>query len=405
MTVTIKKSKANGVINAPPSKSVAHRALICAAFSSGSLVSNIAYSEDITATIDCLEALGATVKRYENSVFIGNLDPKNFKEDTMLYCNESGSTLRFMLPICLLCGKKITLKGTKKLVSRPLSVYEEICESNGFLFEKGEDFVTVCGKLTAGEYFVRGDISSQFITGLIFALSLLKNDSKIKIKGKIESKSYINLTLEVLKDFGIIVEFCDDIILIKGNCRYNSNDYFVEADCSNAAFLDSFNLLGGFVEVLDLNPDTTQGDYVYKRFFDELKQGVKQFDLSDCPDLAPIMFSMAAVFGGASFLGTKRLKIKESDRAQAMKQELQKFGIETKIYDNEVVIEGGKLKAPTENLCSHNDHRIVMSLAVLSSITGGTISGAEAVNKSYPEFFNDIKKLGIGLDLYETRQG
>lgn len=398
MTVTIKKSKANGVINAPPSKSVAHRALICAAFSSGSLVSNIAYSEDITATLDCLEALGATVKRYENSVFIGGLDPENFKDGTVLFCNESGSTLRFMLPICLLCGKKITLKGTKKLISRPLSVYEEICESNGFLFEKGEDSVTVCGSLKAELYEVAGDISSQFITGLIFALSLLKNDSKIKIKGKIESKSYINLTLEVLKDFGIIVEFCDGIILIKGNCRYNSNDYFVEADCSNAAFLDSFNLLGGLVEVLGLKPDTAQGDYVYKRFFDRLKNGVKQFDLSDCPDLAPIMFSMAAVFGGVSFTGTKRLKIKESDRAAAMQQELKKFGIKTEIYDNEVVIGGGILKTPQEILCSHNDHRIVMSLAVLSSITGGTISGAEAVNKSYPDFFNDIEKLGIGLE-------
>lgn len=404
MTVTVKKSKADGVINAPPSKSVAHRALICAAFSSGSLVSNIAYSEDITATLDCLEALGATVRRYENSAFLGNLDPRNFKEDAVLFCNESGSTLRFMLPICLLCGKKITLTGTKKLISRPLSVYEEICKNNGFLFEKGEDSVTVCGKLTAGEYFVRGDISSQFITGLIFALSFLKNDSKITLTGKIESKSYIEITLKVLKDFGVSVEFNGNVLTVKANQSFCATDYFVEGDCSNAAFLDSFNLLGGFVEVLGLKPDTTQGDYVYKRFFDRLKKGVKQFDLSDCPDLAPITFSMAAVFGGASFLGTKRLKIKESDRAQAMKQELQKFGIETKIYDNEVVIEGGKLKAPTENLCSHNDHRIVMSLAVLSSITGGTICGAEAVNKSYPDFFNDIEKLGIGLDLYETRQ-
>ena len=304
-----------------------------------------------------------------------------------------------MLPICLLSDKKITLKGTKRLFERPLGIYEEICQNQGLFFEKGEDSVTVCGPLKSGEYAVRGDISSQFITGLIFALSLLKEDSKITLTGKIESKSYIEITLKALKDFGVKVDFTDNVICIKGGQQFIATDYFVEGDCSNAAFLDSFNLLGGEVEVLSLNPDTTQGDYVYKRFFEELKQGVKRFDLSDCPDLAPIMFSMASVFGGATFTGTKRLKIKESDRAEAMKEELKKFCIETKIYDNEVVIEGGNLNTPNEILYSHNDHRIVMSLAVLSSITGGTISGAEAVNKSYPDFFSDIKKLGLEVKI------
>ena len=397
MTVTIKQSKAKGVITAPPSKSVAHRALICAANTNGCTVSHIAYSDDINATLNCLEALGSKVERHENSVFLGGLNSKNFKENAVLLCNESGSTLRFMLPICLLSDKKITLKGTKRLFERPLGIYEEICQNQGLYFEKGEDFVTVCGPLKSGEYAVRGDISSQFITGLIFALSLLNEDSKIILTGKIESKSYIEITLKTLKDFGVKVEFTGNVICIKGGQEYNSTDFFVEGDCSNAAFLDSFNLLGGEVEVLGLNPVTTQGDYVYKRFFEELKQGVKRFDLSDCPDLAPIMFSMAAVLGGATFTGTKRLKIKESDRAEAMKQELKKFGIETKIYDNEVVIESGVLNTPNEILCSHNDHRIVMSLAVLSSITGGTISGAEAVNKSYPDFFKDINKLKIEL--------
>lgn len=399
MTVTIKQSKAKGVITAPPSKSVAHRALICAANTSGSPVSNISYSDDINATLNCLEALGSKVERHENSVFLGGLNSKNFKENTVLLCNESGSTLRFMLPICLLSDKKITLKGTKRLFERPLGIYEEICQNQGLFFEKGEDFVTVCGPLKSGEYAVRGDISSQFITGLIFALSLLNENSKITLTGKIESKSYIEITLKALKDFGVSIEFTDNVICIKGGQQFNATDYFVEGDCSNAAFLDSFNLLDGEVEVLRLNPVTTQGDYVYKRFFEELKQGVKRFDLSDCPDLAPIMFSMAAVLGGATFTGTKRLKIKESDRAEAMKEELKKFCIETKIYDNEVVIEGGVLNTPNEILCSHNDHRIVMSLAVLSSITGGTISGAEAVNKSYPDFFSDIKKLGLEVKI------
>lgn len=398
MTVTIKKSKAIGTILAPPSKSVAHRALICAAISSGTLVSNVAFSDDITATLDCLEALGATVKRYENSVFLGGLGPESFKDGTVLFCNESGSTLRFMLPICLLCNKKITLKGTKRLFERPLDVFEEMCERKGLYFTKGEDFVTVCGPLNAGEYTVRGDVSSQFITGLLLALSYLKEDSQINVLGDPQSRPYIDITIELLKEFGIDIKTAQNSFYIKGGQYFKTNDYFIEGDCSNAAFLDSFNLLGGSVEVLGLKPDTTQGDYVYKDIFEALKNKKQSFDLSDCPDLAPILFALAAFLEGATFTGTKRLKLKESNRAVAMQMELEKFGITTNIFDDTVVIGGGKLIAPREILCSHNDHRIVMALAVLCSVTGGTISGAEAVNKSYPDFFNDIEKLGIGLE-------
>ncbi len=402
MTVTINKSTAKGTITAPPSKSVSHRALICAAFSKGCRVSNVAYSDDVNATLDCLEALGATVERNESSVFLGGLDPESFKENTEINCNESGSTLRFMLPISLLSNKKITLKGTKRLFERPLDVFEEMCENKGLYFEKNENSVTVCGPLKEGEYAIRGDVSSQFITGLLLALSSLKSDSKLTILGDLQSRPYIDITIAILKDFGIDIKVSGNSFYIKGGNEFCTKDYFIEGDCSNAAFLDSFNLLGGCVSVNGINPNTTQGDYVYKQIFSDLKDGKKQFDLSDCPDLAPILFSLAAYLGGATFTGTRRLKIKESNRATAMQEELGKFGINTKVYDDEVIIEGGILNKPTEILCSHNDHRIVMSLSVLCSITGGTISGAEAVNKSYPNFFDDIKKLEIGLDFNEA---
>lgn len=402
MTITIKKSTAKGTVTAPPSKSVSHRALICAAFSKGCKVSNVAYSDDVNATLNCLEVLGATAQRKENSAFLGNLNPEKFKENTVLDCFESGSTLRFMLPICLLGNKKITLTGTKRLFERPLDVFEEMCDKKGLFYEKNENSVTVCGPLNAGEYAVRGDISSQFITGLLLALAFLKGDSTLTILGDAQSRPYIDITIAILKDFGIDIKVSGNSFYIKGSQSFKTDDYFIEGDCSNAAFLDSFNLLGGEVLVEGINTDTTQGDYIYKQIFSDLKNGKKQFDLSDCPDLAPILFSLAAYLGGATFTGTHRLKIKESNRALAMQEELKKFGINTKVYDNEVIIEGAILKEPTEILYSHNDHRIAMALTVLCSITGGTISRAEAVNKSYPNFFKDLDKLKIGLDFDET---
>ena len=179
-------------------------------------------------------------------------------------------------------------------------------------------------------------------------------------------------------------------------------EYTVEGDYSNAAFLDAFNLLGGEVQVIGLSETSVQGDKVYKEMFEQLSGGTKEFDLSDCPDLAPIMFALSAVKGGARFTGTARLKIKESDRAEAMKQELKKFGIDLKIKENEVIVEKGAINPPTEILCGHNDHRIVMALSLLCSMVGGTIAGAEAVNKSFPDFFDKIKALKVDVILNDN---
>lgn len=403
MTVNIKKSTASGSVAAPPSKSAAHRALICGALSCGSTVTNIEYSNDISATLDCLEALGAKVTRGADSVIIGGLNPQ-CTQDAILDCRESGSTLRFLIPLCMMCDRKITLVGSERLFSRNLEVFEKIAADSGILFEKHTNRLTLKGKLLSGDYKVAGNISSQFISGLLFALPLLQGDSTLEIVGEYESAPYVALTVKALRDFGINIEKSDErIYKIKGGQHYAATNTAVEGDYSNAAFLDGFNLLGGNVAVTGLCDNTLQGDSVYKEMFSALnsKSGNKHFDLSNCPDLAPVMFALSAVCGGAEFVGTKRLKIKESDRAEAMREELAKFGISVDVYENSVTVHGGELGAPTETLYGHNDHRIVMALSLLCSVTGGTIKGASAVAKSYPDYFEKIKTLGIVID-YEV---
>ncbi len=395
MNVTIEKSIAKGVIKAPPSKSMAHRALICGALSKSSIISNISYSKDIIATLDCLEKIGAHIEKKGDVVKIGGLEPSNISDNIKLFCNESGSTLRFFIPLCMLSGKKATFSGSTRLFERPLTVYEDICREQNIFFEKKEESVSVCGVLKSGDYYVPGDISSQFITGLLFALPLLSDDCRLTVTGRFESASYIDLTLSAMSNFGVVVKRENNIFYIKGGQKYKSRDYIVEGDCSNAAFLEGFNLLGGEIEVKGIKNNTLQGDKVYLDMYKALKEGGKHFDLSDCPDLAPIMFAMAAYCGGAEFTGTARLRIKESDRAVAMAEELSKFGINVSVYDNSVKVHNGVLRKPEVILNGHNDHRIVMALSVLCSVTGGSIDGAEAISKSYPDFFERITELGI----------
>ena len=402
MNVKIYPSKAEGKAIAPPSKSVAHRALICGALSGRSVIDNVAFSKDVTATLNCLSALGAGCSTDNDSVTLGGLNAFDPNESIVLDCFESGSTLRFLIPLCLISGKEITLKGANRLFERPLSIYEAICREQGMLFEKNENSVTLCGPLKSGNYRVNGDVSSQFISGLLFALPLLDGVSIVEIVGKLESASYVDITLGVLSDFGIKITRVGNRFIILGNQRYQGREYTVEGDYSNAAFLDAFNLIGGNVELCGLSHNTLQGDAAYKKIFEGLENGKKNFDLSDCPDLAPVLFALAAVKGGATFTGTARLKIKESDRGEAMARELKKFGVPVTVGENHVEIGSTFIKAPTETLFGHNDHRIVMALAVLCSIVGGEIQGAEAISKSYPDFFKVIQQLNIGLSTDEN---
>ncbi len=401
MTVTIEKGCAVGKVAAPPSKSMAHRALICAALSQNSIIDGVELSDDINATLECLKKLGANITSDGRKITLGGLLPQNIT-DSEIYCHESGSTLRFLIPICLLSSGKTTLRGAARLMERPLSVYADIYREKGLYFSQSSYSVTVGGPLKGGIFTVPGDISSQFISGLLFALPLCDGDSEIRITGNLESAPYIDLTLKVLNDFGVDIKRQDNTFKIKGNQTYKNRNLSVEGDWSNAAFLDAFNLFGGVVAVTGLDDKSLQGDRVYRQHFAALKDGFCEIDLSACPDLAPIEFAVAVALNGARFTGTKRLKAKESDRAEAMRQELSKFGITVAVEENSVTVHGGNLKVPTKVIDSHNDHRIVMATALLCTLTGGTIENAQAVNKSFPDFFEKIESLGIGVKRYET---
>ena len=404
MIAEIKPSKGKGIMEAPPSKSMAHRLLICAGLSEGkSVVEGISSSEDMKATLDCLSAIGAEYEIEGDKVTLNGANIRNIPEGAVLRCRESGSTLRFFIPICLLDGKTFTLTGSQKLLSRPLSVYEKIFKEQGISFEASADKITVGGKLKSGTFEIPGDISSQFITGLLFVLPLLEENSLIKLLPPVESRSYINLTVEALATFGVKIEWQDEnTLFIKGGQNYKAVDAKVEGDYSNAAFFEALNVLGSEIEMTGLKPESLQGDKVYEKYFPLLEKGEKNIDISDCPDLGPILFAVAAAKNGGTFTGTRRLKIKESDRAAAMAEELAKFGTKVTVNEDSVIIDASEFHAPTETLWGHNDHRIVMSCAVLSTITGGKIEGAEASRKSLPDFFERIKNLGFEVSLYDA---
>lgn len=401
MKVTVMPSKAVGEVIAPPSKSMAHRALICGALTTKSIIRNVAYSKDIEATLRCLRAMGAAVVCEDDVVTIGGLNPFSIPEGARLDCGESGSTLRFLLPLCLLADRPITLCGSGRLMERPLGIYENICREQGLSFNRGDNEIKVCGPLRAGMYTMVGDVSSQFITGMLLALSLLVDDSQLHVCGKFESESYVNLTTSAQKAFGVRVERAGNTYFVKGGQAYTASEYSVEGDCSNAAFLDAFNMLDGDVKVSGLSGETPQGDWVYRRFYEQLHGENRHFDLSDCPDLGPVMFALAAALGGATFTGTARLRMKESDRVAAMVEELAKFGVTATVEDNAVEIHNAVLRTPACELCGHNDHRIVMSLSLLCSVVGGVINGVEAVAKSYPDYFSVIRSLGIEVNYHD----
>ncbi len=382
-----------GEIFAPPSKSMAHRYLICGALSEQSRVSGLAMSEDIKATADCLKALGSRVDFENDTALVGGLCPK---EEAQLDCRESGSTLRFMLPLALLGNKEITMTGSPRLMERGAGLYEQMCGEHGLFFENKNGKITVKGPLKPGKYSIDGSLSSQYFSGMIFALSTLDGDSELKVKGKLQSRPYVNMTIKALADFGVKIERIPGGFFIHGGQKFLSRDAAVEGDWSNAAFLSA---LSDKVIVKGLDEHSLQGDKLYPQLFKNV--GSYQIDLSDTPDLAPVLFAVAALKDKGDFVGTRRLKIKESDRAEAMKNELLKFGVNTTIFDDRVIV-SGKLKTPSAELYGHNDHRIVMALSVLAARVGGVIDGAEAVSKSFPDFFDVIKKLNVKVNLTDA---
>ena len=396
MKVTFTPSHLQGTITAPPSKSMAHRMLICGGLSEGvSTIRGISDSDDVSSTLRCLNALGVSYEKNGTNVIICGTDFRKSVPSEELYCHESGSTLRFLLPLCLLSGNKAILSGTEKLLSRPLSVYETICKDQGIAYLQEKSGVTVKGKLIPGEYKIPGNISSQFITGLLFTLPLCDGDSILQILPPIESRSYLDLTTEALRTFGIEIVWQDDrTLFIKGNQHYRATDVAVEGDYSNAAFFAALALFGHDVNVTGLSEQSRQGDKAYIKFFEMLAKGTPTIHIGDCPDLGPILMAVAAAKNGAVFTGTKRLRIKESDRGAAMAAELSKFGVSVKVYEDSIVVYPISFHAPDEPLNGYNDHRIVMALSTLLCFMGGEIVGAEAVKKSLPEYFDLMKSLG-----------
>lgn len=399
MIATFKPSTLCGTVAAPPSKSMAHRFLIGAALSGQKCtLCGVDYSEDILASIDCLKALGAKIETNGDSVTVS---PDGFMKDggSELFCRESGSTLRFFIPLALCLGKSVTLCGSERLFERPLDVYEDICRESGFTFEKSKSAVTLCGRLKSGCYKVRGDISSQFITGLIFALVYLGKDSSIEILPPFESRSYIDLTISALSAFGADVSFVNEYKISIKASKMHAFSGRIEGDCSNAAFLEAFNHIGSDIKITNLNKNTLQGDRVYAEYFERISSGTPTLDISDCPDLGPVLFALAALKNGATFTGTRRLKAKESDRGNAMHEELAKLCGGLIIGDNTITVPKQELSYKGIVLDGHNDHRIVMAMSVILSKIGGSIRCAEAIKKSYPGFFDDIRRLGAEVEL------
>ncbi len=397
MIARIQPSRARGTAAAPPSKSFAHRALICAALAKGkSTIRGLSESEDILATVDCARALGAKVA-LKNGVAVvegGAGTPSN-----RFPCRESGSTLRFFLPLCLLRNTPCTLSGSPRLLERPQDVFETVCREQKLKFAHRVCEIEVCGPLSSGVFRLRGDLSSQFFTGLLFALPLLSGESRVEILPPFVSRPYLDLTVDVLGRFGVSVGMPDPLTLtVSGGQTYRPADLPVEGDWSNAAFLDALGLLGGNVTVTGLNPETGQGDRVYRDFYRQLAAGHPTLDVSDCPDLAPVLMSLGAALHGVTLKGTARLRIKESDRGAAMAAELAKFGIATDLAADALTVRAGTLKTPAEPICGHNDHRVVMACATLLTLTGGELAGAEAVRKSYPDYFETLRKLGIEVE-------
>ena len=402
MKVKIEPSIAKGKVFAPPSKSMAHRMLIAAGLSSGtSRVHNIELSEDIKSTLEILRALGAEYTLKDRVVMMRGIGGQDWGKTTELNCRESGSTLRFMIPIALVKQGRYEFVGAKRLLERPLGIYEDICMAQGIVFDKYETGLVLEGVLGSGHFRVSGAISSQFITGLLFALPMLKEDSVLELLPPIESKAYIEMTLEVLSTFGICVRREGNTFFIKGNQTYQAQDVIVEGDYSNAAFLDALNLIGGDVQVQGLEPHSLQGDQVYQNYYQKLQEGTPRLDIAECPDLGPVLMGMAAALNGAVLTGTKRLAIKESDRGTAMAEELKKFGISCDVKENEIAVFAGDLQKPTVPTDSHNDHRIAMTMALLLSKTGGIITDAAAVKKSFPDFYQVMNDLGIQVQ-YEA---
>ncbi len=413
MRVQVEPSQIQGNVSIPSSKSMAHRAIICASLAQGtSVVSNISYSKDIEATIACMRALGATIEVQESSCIVTgtNLQVSGHIECD---CNESGSTLRFLIPIAACTKTEVEFIGHGRLMQRPMDVYQEIFDAQNLPF-KQDDTIQMIGPLQPGTYQVQGDISSQFISGLLFALPLLDGDSTISITEPYESKSYVDLTLQMLKTFGVnIIEKDSHTYVVPGNQVYRAHDVSVEGDYSQMAFFAVLASLQNALTIYNMDPNSLQGDKVivdqirqagaYIEYEDGIHISSKHLhgqtiDLANCPDLGPILCVLASfITEETKIIHARRLRMKESDRIEAMEQELRKWGVDITSTEDTITIHGKNTYSMDEvvQIHGHNDHRIVMAMTVfgLCAQSPSIIDDAQAITKSYPKFFEDIQNI------------
>ncbi len=399
MRVSIRPGRARGEVYAPPSKSYAHRSMLCAALAEGSsIINGIIRSGDMLATMDCINKIGAVYEAENTSLIIRGRVLK-VSEDVLFDCRDSGSTYRFFIPAALLTGEKVRFTGSERLLKRGVGVYEELFRHKGITVEKQKGIMAFEGQLRPGEYVIPGDISSQFVSGLLFALPLLDGDSFLKVLPPVESRAYIDITADVLARFGIeIEERKPGLFYIMGGQHYHPADITVEGDWSSAAALYAFNSFQGEVRVSGLDDNSIQPDRNCLEYFKRLEKENCEIDISSCPDLGPVLFAVAAAEKGAVFKGIRRLRNKESDRVQAMAEELKKFGANVLTEEDRAVVFPAEIRTPQEILFGHDDHRIVMAMSLLASITGGVIDGAEAVRKSFPDYFEVLSELGLKID-------
>ena len=396
MDITITPKKLSGSVTAIPSKSQAHRLLICAAFAHAPTVLRCPETNrDMDATAGCLNALGAKIRRTETGYFVTPIQA--LPESALLNCQDSGSTLRFLLPVAGALGVDTVFRMEGRLPQRPLSpLWEEMERMGCTLTRPTPDTIRCQGKLKAGEYTISGAVSSQFITGLLLACARIPGESQITITGKLESAPYVTMTLDAMAAFGLKI---DDYRVSGGQPFHSPGELTVEGDWSNGAFFLAAKALGSDVEVANLSPASAQGDRAAATLLPGLKENIT-IDASHIPDLVPILAVTAAANKGALFTNIARLRLKESDRVESVIAMLEGLGGKAEADENTLRVSGTGLIGGTVD--AKNDHRIAMSAAIAATVCREpvTILGAECVSKSYPQFFEEYKHLGGSYEQY-----
>lgn len=401
MDIKITPSKLKGTVNIPSSKSITHRMLICAALSNGkSKISNITFSKDIYATINALTAIGADIKIHEDSATV--LGINKVADSSEIDCCESGSTLRFLIPITAALGINSTYTGQGRLPERPITPYLREFTHCGITFEYHNTMpFNMSGKLKPGKFKLEGNISSQFITGLLFALPLLEGDSEIIMMSELESKPYADMTIQCLSNFGIEITETGNGYFIKGSQKYKPQNIIVEGDYSQAAFFYTANILGNDIQINNLMENSLQGDKKIVEITKNLCYNENSepngfsINAADIPDLVPILGVLGTFCQGKSLIyGAERLKIKESNRLESTSAALNALGGNVTAENDGLSISHSVLKGGVVD--SFGDHRIAMSAAIAATICSEPviIKNADAVEKSYPDFFKDYQKLG-----------